>query len=153
VVGRREPGKDTVFYGGGKLAADLSLPKLQARGAAAGGVTAPAWGPSVPEQDRAQLWKQAAQAAAHAAEQVRPRADSSDADGMAGAGDAAAAAEVLPAATRLIEGEGSGPHRTSLQRFRRSRARPVCQLTVTSSCAPSGRLRAWQSARRPRGRR
>jgi len=49
-VGRREPGRDTVFFGGGKLAADLSLPKLQARwagagaGAGAGGLPTPAAG-------------------------------------------------------------------------------------------------------------
>ena len=112
-VGRREPGYgtgDTVFYGGGKLAADLSLPKLQARWAAAGDSTAPTGAPSAPAQDRAQLWRQATQAAADAAEQVRGRADSSDREGLAGAGDAAAAAaEVLSAASRLVEGDAGGP--------------------------------------------
>ena len=99
-----------MFYGGGKLAADLSLPKLQARWAAAGGSTAPTGAPSAPAQDRAQLWRQATQAAADAAEQVRGRADSVDAQGLADAGDAAAAAaEVLSAASRLIEGDIGGP--------------------------------------------
>lgn len=86
----REAGRDTVFYGGGKLAADLSLPKLQ---------------------DRAQLWRQATEAAARAAEQVRQHAGSSQVEQMTSAGDAAAAAaaEVLSAASRLIEGEAGGP--------------------------------------------
>lgn len=61
-------------------------------------------------RDRAQLWKQATEAAAHAAEQVRQHADSSDVVGMVGVGDAAAAAaEALTPASRLIEGDGGGP--------------------------------------------
>lgn len=99
-----------MLYGGGKLAPDLTLPKLQARWAAAGAAVASAGAPSAPEQDRAQLWKQATEAAAHAAEQVRQHAGSSDTGGMAGAGDAVtAAAEVLTAASRLIEGDSGGP--------------------------------------------
>jgi hypothetical protein len=39
-VGRREPGGEPVLYGGGKLAPDLTLPKLQARWAATGGAGA-----------------------------------------------------------------------------------------------------------------
>jgi len=110
-VGRTEPGKDTVFYGGGKLAADLSLPKLQARWAAAGGRTAPTAGqPSAPIGDRAVLWSQATQAAAQAAEQVRQHSSSTDTGDLTSAGDAAAAAaEVLSAASRLIEGVDGGP--------------------------------------------
>jgi hypothetical protein len=104
-VGRAEPGKDTVFYGGGKLAADLSLPKLQARWAAAGGGQ-----PTAPVGDRAALWSQATQAAASAAEQVRQHSSSAVTGDLAGAGDAAAAAaEVLSAASRLIEGDDGGP--------------------------------------------
>ena len=109
-VGRREPGTDPVLYGGGKLAPDLTLPKLQARWTGAGGPTAPTGAPTAPEQDRAQLWKQATEAAAHAAEQVRQHAGSSDTGGMADVGDAAAAAaEVLTAASRLVEGDVGGP--------------------------------------------
>ena len=44
-----------------------------------GGSTTPTGGPSAPAQDRAQLWAEATQAAADAAEQVRVRADSGDA--------------------------------------------------------------------------
>lgn len=110
-VGRREPGTDPVLFGGGKLAPDLTLPMLQARWAAAGGgLVAAAGAPSAPTLDRAQLWKQATEAAADAAEQVRQHAGSGDSGAMAGAGDAAAAAaEVLTAASRLIEGETGGP--------------------------------------------
>jgi hypothetical protein len=49
-------------------------------------------------------------AAAGAAEQVRTHTAATDPDGMSGAADAAAAAaEVLTAASRLIEGDGGGP--------------------------------------------
>jgi hypothetical protein len=109
-VGRTEPGKDTAFYGGGKLAADLSLPKLQARWAAAGGSAPVQGGPSAPVGDRAELWSSATQAAAHAAEQVRAHSSGAAGADLASAGDAAAAAaEVLTAASRLIEGHDGGP--------------------------------------------
>ena len=109
-VGRRETGTQPILYGGGKLAPDRTLPKLQARWAAAGGPGALAGAPSAPEQDRAQLWKQATEAAAHAAEQVRQHAGSSDVNAMASAGDAAAAAaELLTAASWLTEGNSGGP--------------------------------------------
>lgn len=108
-VGRREPGRETVLFGGGKLAADLSLPKLQARWAAAAGAAGrPDAGLEVGGQleVRAGLWEQATAAAALAAEELRVGADAD----LAGAGDAAAAAaEVLSAASRLIEGPAGGP--------------------------------------------
>jgi hypothetical protein len=44
-VGRREEGRDTIMFGGGRLAADLSLPKLTARWAAAGAAGPVAAGP------------------------------------------------------------------------------------------------------------
>ena len=100
-----------MFYGGGKLAADLSLLKLQARWTAAGGEVVQAGGaPSAPVGDRAALWSSATQAAAAAAEQVRQDSTSGVRDQLASAGDAAAAAaEVLAAASRLIEGDDGGP--------------------------------------------
>lgn len=150
-VGRREPGYgagETVFYGGGKLAADLSLPKLQARWAAAGGSTVPAGGPSAPAQDRAHLWRQATQAAAEAAEQVRGRADSGDAEGLADAGDAAAAAaEVLSAASRLIEGEAGGPLTQAARDYDRAAREVRGRLPATTLAGTMLRTAALQLAR------
>ena len=109
-VGRRDRGTEPVLYGGGKLAPDLTLPKLQARWAAAGGPAGDEGAPSAPTQDRAVLWRQATKAAAEAAEQVRVSAGSSNIDSMGASGDAAAAAaEVLTAASRLVEGDDGGP--------------------------------------------
>ena len=150
-VGRREPGYgagETVFYGGGKLAADLSLPKLQARWVAADGSTAPSGAPSAPAQDRAQLWRQATQAAAEAAEQVRGRADSGDAQGLADAGDAAAAsAEVLSAASRLIEGGAGGPLTQAARDYDRAAREVRGRLPASTFAGTMLRTAALQLAR------
>jgi hypothetical protein len=71
-IGRREPAGETVLFGGGKLAADLSLPQLVARWQTAGGtqeVSVPA--AVVEPAERMALWEQASAAAAQAAEEVR----------------------------------------------------------------------------------
>jgi len=107
-VGRREPAGETVLFGGGKFAADLSLPQLVARWQAAGGaqeVSVPAV--AVEPGERVALWEQASAAAAQATEQVRLATDAAE-GGSGEAGDAAAAAEVLVAASRLIEGDSGG---------------------------------------------
>lgn len=147
-VGRREPGTDPVLYGGGKLAPDLTLPKLQVRWTAAGGPGALAGGPSAPEQDRAQLWKQATEAAAHAAEQVRAHAGRSDPGGMTGAGDAAAAAaEGLTAASRLIEGDGGGPLTQAARDYDRAARETRGRLPQPTLAGTMLRTAALQPAR------
>lgn len=74
-----------------------------------GGALASGAGPSAPAKDRAQLWREATEAAARAAEQVRQHAGSSHVEQMTSAGDSAAdAAEGLSEASRLIEGETGG---------------------------------------------
>ena len=102
-VGRRgADGKAAVMFGGGSLARDLSLPRLEARWAAAGGGAGHP-GPVVVEgAEREAVWTQAARAASRAAELVRS-------DPAQGGDAASAAAEILGAASRLIEGEGGGP--------------------------------------------
>ena len=58
----------------------------------------------------ATLWSQATQAAARAAEQVRQQSSSPDGGDRMTARDAAAgAAEVLTAASQLVEGDDGGP--------------------------------------------
>ena len=66
-VGRREPAGETVLFGGGRLAADLSLPQLVARWQAAGSdqqVDVPAV--AVESGERVALWEQASAAARYA---------------------------------------------------------------------------------------
>ncbi len=88
-------GGGPVWFGGGKLAADLTLPKLRrrwdpARRAPTGRFTAP---------ERDAIWEQAAQAASSAAAQIRSPAASSP----AAAADAAwAAADILHAAAAAV---------------------------------------------------
>jgi len=92
-----DPGGQPIFFGGGKLAADLTLPKLASRweptepaGTAAGQREQAAGSPSspsaatdggasqdrhrLPPEERARIWEQATAAAARATEQVRTAA-------------------------------------------------------------------------------
>jgi len=154
-VGRREPGKDTVFYGGGKLAADLSLPKLQARWTAAGGGNAPGGGgPAAPVGDRVALWSQATQAAAQAAEQVRQHSRGAAVADLASAGDAAAAAaEVLTAASRLIEGDDGGPLTRAARDYDRAAREVRGRLPEPTAAGTLLRTAALQMARGERSHR
>jgi hypothetical protein len=147
-VGRREPGRATVFYGGGKLAADLTLPKLQKRWACLSGEAACLGGRPTSAPDRAGLWAQATRAAAVAAEQVRRHADSSDDDLMAEAGDAAAAAaEVLSAASRLVEGEAGGPLTQAARDYDRAAREVRGRLSSSTGAGTLLRTAALQLAR------
>lgn len=105
-VARREPGRPLIWFGGGKLATDLSLPRLQARWQADATTGTGATVQATPTgPDRRAVWAWATQAASEAAELVRQEAASNPDV----AGDAAAAAtDVLAAAGRLIEGQDGG---------------------------------------------
>ena len=119
-----------IYFGGGKLATDLTLPKLQARwelaatsaaGAGRTGSTTAStaaateeptstWSASgrsaVDDGERAQIWEQAIDAAARATRQVIAAAFTDP----AAASDAAwAAADFLTAAARVVEGRRRGP--------------------------------------------
>ncbi len=122
-------GGQPIFFGGGKLAADLTLPKLRRRweptepaGTAAGQRGQAAGSPSsssaatddgagqdrhrLTPEERARIWEQASAAAARATEQVRTAART---DPRA-AGDAAwAASDFLASAARVVEGRRGGP--------------------------------------------
>ena len=144
-------------YGGGKLAADLSLPKLQARWAAAGGGGGGAsvgGGPSAPVGDRAALWSEATQAAAQAAEQVRQYSSSAAGDDLASAGDAAAAAaEGLSAASRLIEGDDGGPLTRAARDYDRAAREVRGRLPEPTVAGTLLRTAALQMARGTRSHR
>src|SRR5260221_90977 len=123
-------GGGPVWFGGGKLAADLTLPKLRrrwdpARRAPTGRFTAP---------ERDAIWEQAAQAASSAAAQIRSPAASSP----AAAADAAwAAADILHAAAAAVCSPGLPPA-----------ARPA---DPAGRAAADLAVFALPAARRPRG--
>jgi hypothetical protein len=128
-----------VYFGGGKLAPDLTLPRLQRRWdgpapAAASGVgpaasaarraaagTAAGAGRQVrtdrfglTEMERLRIWKQATLAAARASEHIA----ASVAHDPAGAADAAwAASDFLTAAGRVVEGRRGGPLTDAAQSY------------------------------------
>jgi len=154
-VGRPEPVGETVLFGGGKLAADLSLPKLLARWHATGDgdEAAEPVAAVVEPAARAALWEQASAAAAQAAEDVRLLIDSATEGASVDSGDAAAAvAEVLVAAGRLIEGDADGPLTQAVRDYdraaRESRGRPVTG-TVAGSALRAAALQMAQGGRRP----
>ena len=122
--GDRDSAGEPIFYGGGRLASDLTLPKVRARfgeataarplQAAAADPDAPSRGratavgpaPRLSPQDREQVWQQAQ----HAAEPAT-RVISGHAQDPAAAADAAwAASDFLTGAARLVTGDGrAGP--------------------------------------------
>jgi len=153
-VGRREPAGETVLFGGGKLAADLSLPKLLARWDTTGdGHEGAEPVAAVEPAARAALWEQASAAAAQAAEEVRVLIDTAPNGAAVDSGDAAtAAAEVLAGASRLIEGDTGGPLTQAARDYdraaRESRGRPVTG-TAAGSALRAAALQMAQGGRRP----
>jgi hypothetical protein len=108
-----------VWFGGGKLAADLSLPKLRARwhGASAGpGLTDP-----LSAAERNAIWEHAARAAEHARDEIRRCA----AIDPAAASDAAwAASDTLHAAASAL---GSRELRQAADSYARAARNPYCR--------------------------
>jgi hypothetical protein len=94
---------DPVFYSGGKLASDLSLPRLRDRWQSPAGNT---W--SVPTNPAAR-----GQAYAYAAEQIRTAAGHMKTGNLTDTGEADAAAmtaaDVLTVTARMMEGRRTGP--------------------------------------------
>jgi hypothetical protein len=120
---------EPVRFGGGKLAPDLSLPKLRARWDPAGGPAAPADGPTPAEStaprrdgplsgDEAErVWREAERIVAAAADRIGADAGS-DPDGAADA--AWAAGDTLAAAAAGVEGERGGPLTDAAEAFDRA---------------------------------
>jgi len=121
--GDRDSAGEPIFYGGGRLASDLTLPKVRARFGEAvavrplraaadpgtpstGRATAVGPAPRLSAPEREQVWQQAQ----HAAEQAT-RVISGHAQAPAAAADAAwAASDFLAGAARLVAGDGrAGP--------------------------------------------
>lgn len=121
--GDRDSAGEPIFYGGGRLASDLTLPKVRARfgeatavrplqaaadpdAPSAGSPTAVGPAPRLSAPEREQVWQQAQ----HAAEQAT-RVINGHAQDPAAAADAAwAASDFLAGAARLVAGDGrAGP--------------------------------------------
>jgi hypothetical protein len=110
----------TVWYGGGKLAPDLTLPKLRHRWQTAG--TPPPDAPPTPHRrGRGEAFHQAARVATHAADHLKhliatnPRAASAV---------AAAAADLLTSTARAIEGRRGGLITDAAEAFDRAAREP-----------------------------
>ncbi len=133
-------GAARVYFGGGKLASDLTLPRLQRRwdgpGAAAGSSVGPAAAAArraasgaagesggrpvrtdrfgLTQMERLRIWKQATLAAGRASEHIA----ASVASDPSGAADAAwAASDFLAAAGRVVEGRKGGPLTEAAQTY------------------------------------
>ena len=110
-------GVEPVWFGGGKLAPDLTLPQLQARWCREPAAPGPAGnaGSAVPPglelspAERAALWEAAGQAIGRAEEQLRAAAGGEPAARAMAEAAAVTASEVLAAVARLTERSGAGP--------------------------------------------
>jgi hypothetical protein len=100
---QHQPGREPVWHSGGKLAGDLSLPRLQARWN--GQEPAPNGRTKLSTEERQAIWDEATEAATSAAAEIRQLARTDP----AGASDTArAAADLLRAAARVAEPSGQG---------------------------------------------
>jgi hypothetical protein len=111
-----QPGKPPIFYSGGKLAADLSLPKLRQR-----------WGTPPPNgsrhrvtvsrDERIRAMRQASTTAHHVVQDMRRNART---DPAAAQATAEAAADTLRAVAAAVEGRRRGPITAAADAFDRA---------------------------------
>ena len=107
---------------------------------------------AVEPAERVALREQASAAAAQATEQVRLATGQADEGGSGEAGDAAAAAEVLVAASRLIEGDADGPLTQAARdydRAARERRGRLVPCSAGGSALRAAALRMAQGGSRP----
>lgn len=161
---------EPIWFGGGKLAPDLSLPQLQARwdqGAGAGETAAGARHASagtarprgtaasgahrqdgaLSDVERRQLWLDAQYVARQATQQIRQASapGAGPAEQASAQAAATAASELLHAVSRVVDGrQGRGPLRTAAEDFDRA-ARDLHRRTVPST-AHSRRTRSAAGA-------
>lgn len=138
-VALRTDGREPLWFGGGKLAPDLTLPKLQARWSAGGRTTDPQLhypgreqrGPQLTAYERLRALKHAEIAARSAADHITQVVHSNPSS----AADAAwAAADLLASAARLVEDRRAGPLTEAADQFERA-AREVHRRTPSLSDA------------------
>jgi len=150
-------GAPPVWFGGGKLAPDLTFPQLRARwcrepdvrhGTARAGGTARD-GLDLAPAERQALWEAAGKATGWADEQLRPPAFEDPASRAVAEATVVAASEVLAAVGRLTERSGAGPiHRAAeaydrAARGLRGRA-PVPTASARKTRQAAGQLRGMR---------
>jgi hypothetical protein len=162
-------GIEPVWFGGGKLAPDLTLPQLQARwcreGAEPTDPTDPVGlehagtggrsvrgGLDLDPAERQALWEAAGQAVGRADEQLRAAAGGNPTARAMAEAAAVAASEVLSAVGRLTERSGVGPlHRAAVAYDRAARGLrrdlPVPIGSARRTRRAAGRLRGMQFVR------
>jgi hypothetical protein len=121
-------GIEPVWFGGGKLAPDLTLPQLKARWCREGtdprqpdaAPRRPAAGLELDPTERQALWDAAGQAINRADEQLRAAAGGDPASLAMAEAAAVAASEVLAAVGRLTERSGAGPLHQAAQDYDRA---------------------------------
>ncbi len=104
--GHRAAAGGVVWYGGGKLAADLSLPKLRRRWDDADQPASTTASAGLSVEQRAAVWAQARRTTAEAAQRMQRLVE---VDPAAAADTAWAASDALAVAARLAEGRRGGP--------------------------------------------
>ncbi len=166
LAGQADAAGGLVFYSGGKLAADLTLPKLAARWVPAGEAAAtraaadghpdrgkqqrPNDGAGLSEAQRTGLWEQAIDAARQATAAIGVHRDD-----PAGAADAAwAASDFLASTARLVGGRRGGPLTAAAEDYDRAARRawgrlPEPSLAGSGLRAASGLLAAARTVRTP----
>ncbi len=126
-----------IFYSGGRLASDLTWPKVRARygeqaptrpvqaaptsAASTGSTPAPAVAPRLSAEEREQVWRQASAAAEYAAQTIGGHGQ----DPAAAADAAWAASDFLTGAARLVAGNGrAGPLEQAARELDRAARQP-----------------------------
>jgi hypothetical protein len=151
---------EPVWFGGGKLAPDLTFPQLQARwchepvtprGKRTGGTVRD--GLDLAPAERAALWEAAAQAIGRADEQLRAAARGEPAARAVAEAAAVAASEILAAVGRLTERSGAGPLHRAAEAYDRAarglrRQRPIPTGSARRTRRAAGGLRGMQFVRR-----
>jgi len=154
-------GAPPVWFGGGKLAPDLTFPQLRARWcrgpagrpqAARPGGTARD-GLDLAPAERQALWVAAGQATGRADEQLRAAAFGEPGSRAVAEAAAVAASEVLAAVGRLVERSGAGPVHRAAEAYDRAarglrRRAPVPIASARKTRQAAGGLRGMRFVRR-----
>jgi hypothetical protein len=160
-------GNEPVWFGGGKLAPDLTFPQLQARWCHEGadstgsddlGPAATAGRPvrdglDLDPAERQALWEAAGQAVGRAEEQLRAAASGNPTARARAEAAAVAASEVLSAVGRLTERSGAGPFHQAAVAYDRAarglrRDLPIPTGSARRTRRAAGGLRGMQFVRR-----
>ena len=170
---RDAAGQQAVWFGGGKLAPDLSLPQLRARwgdggvpgphgpqsrtgttaGLGASSTAGAGQDPTVSDLERRRLWSAAADAVREADEQIRRASSPKASVGAHAAAQSAAASagDVLHALSWLVEHKRGGPLHDAAQAYDRA-ARDLHRRTVPVSIGSRRVRRAASGLAGARGR-